>query len=399
MKFGRNVLGLSLLAVALSAATARAEGPTEQSADGVAKLGVRAPAQNPDSGAASESTLADHPDGHHGHHRHHPKPKPAPTPKPEPPHTKSSLVADHPDGHHGHHRHHPKPKPGPTPKPEPPHTQSSLVADHPNGHHGHHRHHPKPKPGPTPKPEPPHTKSSLVADHPNGHHGHHRHHPKPKPGPTPKPEPPHTKSSLVADHPNGHHGHHRHHPKPKPGPTPKPEPPHTKSSLVADHPLRQGARQRGCCDRAAARTARGDARGTRSVRRGRRVRALAQVHGRAACASSPGGARDPADRRAGARGTNEDPRCARNAQQTGDRQQIREKARADLKALRERTLLQIAPQAQGLVALLTPEQRAQIQERAQKHGRTVDDQKLTKRFAMLLSRPGAASFLERHNRR
>jgi hypothetical protein len=88
--------------------------------------------------------------------------------------------------------------------------------------------------------------------------------------------------------------------------------------------------------------------------------------------------------------------AARQANPTGDRATIRAAVQGQLKALRERTQQQIEPNGRALAATLTPEQRAKLAERAEKHGRTFDENKLARRMSFLLSRPRAVQFLERH---
>lgn len=79
---------------------------------------------------------------------------------------------------------------------------------------------------------------------------------------------------------------------------------------------------------------------------------------------------------------------------TVDRKAARESVKEQLKALRERTKAQIEPLAKQVVATLTPEQRATIQSHAAKHGKTVDDAKLAKFAAHLITRPMTAAYLE-----
>ena len=79
---------------------------------------------------------------------------------------------------------------------------------------------------------------------------------------------------------------------------------------------------------------------------------------------------------------------------TIDRKAAREAVKEQLKALRERTRAQVEPMAKQVVATLTPEQRATIQAHAAKHGRTVDDAKLAKFAAHLITRPMTAAYLE-----
>ena len=78
----------------------------------------------------------------------------------------------------------------------------------------------------------------------------------------------------------------------------------------------------------------------------------------------------------------------------GDRKALRESVRAQLKALREKTRGQVEPLAKDVVASLTPEQRAKLDDAAAKRGRTVDEARLTRRVARMLSRPMAVPYLE-----
>ena len=87
--------------------------------------------------------------------------------------------------------------------------------------------------------------------------------------------------------------------------------------------------------------------------------------------------------------------AARQANPTGDRAAIRAAVQGQLKALRERTAQQIEPNGRALTATLTPEQRAKLVQRAEKHGRTFDENRFTRRISFLLSRPRAVQFLER----
>ena len=80
------------------------------------------------------------------------------------------------------------------------------------------------------------------------------------------------------------------------------------------------------------------------------------------------------------------------------RQQIRAErgqGREHVRELVRDAFQRIRPQVQALVATLTPEQRAQLEARAQRHGRTFDEARLERRLAFLLSRPGAARRIER----
>jgi hypothetical protein len=77
-----------------------------------------------------------------------------------------------------------------------------------------------------------------------------------------------------------------------------------------------------------------------------------------------------------------------------DRKALKETTKAQLVALREKTRAAIEPLAKEVVASLTPEQRKKVEEAAAKHGRTVDDAKLTKFAAHMISRPMTIAFLE-----
>lgn len=86
---------------------------------------------------------------------------------------------------------------------------------------------------------------------------------------------------------------------------------------------------------------------------------------------------------------------ARKNDPTGTRAEIRAAVKDQIKAVRERAASQILPSGRALLASLTPEQRAKIQERLAKHGKTFDEEKVARRLGFLLSRPGAVKFLER----
>lgn len=79
---------------------------------------------------------------------------------------------------------------------------------------------------------------------------------------------------------------------------------------------------------------------------------------------------------------------------SADRKAIRESVRAQLKALRDKTRGQVEPLAKEVVAALTPEQRAKLDAAAAKHGGTVDEARLVRRAARMISRPMAAPYLE-----
>jgi hypothetical protein len=68
--------------------------------------------------------------------------------------------------------------------------------------------------------------------------------------------------------------------------------------------------------------------------------------------------------------------------------------RAELKSLRQQTFEKIAPMARQVLASLTPEQHQAIADAAAKHGRKVDEDRLVRRTAFLLTRPMTAAILE-----
>jgi Spy/CpxP family protein refolding chaperone len=77
-----------------------------------------------------------------------------------------------------------------------------------------------------------------------------------------------------------------------------------------------------------------------------------------------------------------------------DRKSIRAGVREEMKALRERTRAQVEPLARDVAASLTAEQRAKIEAAFAKKGRTLDDAKLTRIAARLISRPMTVAYLE-----
>lgn len=85
---------------------------------------------------------------------------------------------------------------------------------------------------------------------------------------------------------------------------------------------------------------------------------------------------------------------ARKNNQTGDRTAIRAAVKAQIEALRERTLKQIEPIGRGLLQSLTPDQRAKIQAALEKHGKTYDEERAARRISLMLARPRAVQFLE-----
>ena len=90
---------------------------------------------------------------------------------------------------------------------------------------------------------------------------------------------------------------------------------------------------------------------------------------------------------------------ARKQNTTGDRSAIREATRASLKALRERTAAQVLPIAKGVFDSLTVEQKDKLRAAAERHGRTFDPEKATRKIGFLLARPHAVEFLERRTQR
>jgi Spy/CpxP family protein refolding chaperone len=77
-----------------------------------------------------------------------------------------------------------------------------------------------------------------------------------------------------------------------------------------------------------------------------------------------------------------------------DRRALRDSVRGQLKALREKTRGQVEPLAKEVVASLTPEQRAKLDAAAARHGRTVDEARLVRRAARMISRPMTVPYLE-----
>lgn len=63
---------------------------------------------------------------------------------------------------------------------------------------------------------------------------------------------------------------------------------------------------------------------------------------------------------------------------------------------RHARIASILPEVRALIATLTPEQRARIEALARRHGRTLDETRLERGLAFLLSRPGAAARIQRH---
>jgi hypothetical protein len=81
------------------------------------------------------------------------------------------------------------------------------------------------------------------------------------------------------------------------------------------------------------------------------------------------------------------------------REQIRAErgqGRAHVKELVRNAFLRLQPQVRALIGTFTPEQRARIEALAQRHGRTLDEARLERGLAFLLSRPGAAARIQAH---
>jgi Spy/CpxP family protein refolding chaperone len=77
-----------------------------------------------------------------------------------------------------------------------------------------------------------------------------------------------------------------------------------------------------------------------------------------------------------------------------DRKAIRATVQSDVQAVREKARAQIEPLARDVVASLTPEQRQKFQDAFAARGRTMDDAKLTRLAARLISRPMTVAYLE-----
>lgn len=90
---------------------------------------------------------------------------------------------------------------------------------------------------------------------------------------------------------------------------------------------------------------------------------------------------------------------ARKANPTGDRAAIREATRESLKALRARAEGQIVPIARGVFDTLTLDQKDKLRAAAERHGRTFDAERATRRIGFLLARPRAVEFLEARTQR
>lgn len=89
---------------------------------------------------------------------------------------------------------------------------------------------------------------------------------------------------------------------------------------------------------------------------------------------------------------------ARAAHPNADRATIREAARPQLEALRERAAAQLTERGRPLVQSLTPEQRARIEARLAEHGRTFDADRAARRVAFVLSRPRVLEHMEERAR-
>ena len=77
-----------------------------------------------------------------------------------------------------------------------------------------------------------------------------------------------------------------------------------------------------------------------------------------------------------------------------DRKAVRTSVKAEIQAIRERARGQIEPLAREVVTSLTPEQRRKLEEAVSRRGKTLDDAKLTRFAARLISRPMTVPFLE-----
>lgn len=77
-----------------------------------------------------------------------------------------------------------------------------------------------------------------------------------------------------------------------------------------------------------------------------------------------------------------------------DRKAVRAAVKTEIQAIREKARGQIEPLAREVVASLTPEQRQKLQDAVARRGRTLDDAKLTRFAARLISRPMTVSYLE-----
>jgi len=67
----------------------------------------------------------------------------------------------------------------------------------------------------------------------------------------------------------------------------------------------------------------------------------------------------------------------------------------DLTRAQKEQALAIARAMHDLVGTLTPEQRARLEQRARRHGRTFDPARFERRLALRLSRPGAAARIQK----
>ncbi len=74
----------------------------------------------------------------------------------------------------------------------------------------------------------------------------------------------------------------------------------------------------------------------------------------------------------------------------------RGQGREHVRDLVRETFQELRPQVRGLLDTLTPEQRERVTALARRHGRTLDEGRLERRLAFLLSRPGAAARIQRN---
>lgn len=85
---------------------------------------------------------------------------------------------------------------------------------------------------------------------------------------------------------------------------------------------------------------------------------------------------------------------AREAARSGERSEVREAARAQLRALRDSRRSALEPLARPLLAALTPEQRRTLEELAAKRGRTLSEEQLMRRIERVLARRRTVPKLE-----
>jgi len=74
----------------------------------------------------------------------------------------------------------------------------------------------------------------------------------------------------------------------------------------------------------------------------------------------------------------------------------RGQGRAHVKELVHDMFLRLQPEVRQLIGTLTPEQRARLEQRAKRLGRTFDEARFERRLAFLLSRPRAAARIQRN---